>query len=100
MPVQLVLIAAVIGISFAGPLVRLSTSHPLTIAIWRLIFSLVIIGGVLVVTGQWRQWKRLDRTALGLSVGAGAMLAFHFWSWNASVSLTTVSASVVLVDIQ
>ena len=28
------------------------------------------------------------------------MLALHFWAWNASVSLTTVSASVVLVNMQ
>lgn len=28
------------------------------------------------------------------------MLAVHFWSWNASVGLTSVAASVVLVDTQ
>ncbi|MDQ3811687.1 MAG: DMT family transporter, partial [Chloroflexota bacterium] len=28
------------------------------------------------------------------------MLAFHFWSWNASLALTSVAASVVLVNVQ
>jgi drug/metabolite transporter (DMT)-like permease len=28
------------------------------------------------------------------------MLALHFWAWNASVGLTTIAASVVLVDTQ
>jgi drug/metabolite transporter (DMT)-like permease len=28
------------------------------------------------------------------------LLALHFWSWNASVELTTVAASVVLVNLQ
>ena len=96
----LVLVLALIGISFAGPLVRLSNAHPLTIAIWRLAFSLVIIGACLIATGSWRQWKRLDRRGLALAVGAGAMLALHFWTWNASVAMTTVAASVVLVNLQ
>lgn len=33
-------------------------------------------------------------------MGAGALLALHFWSWNASIALTSVAASVVLVDTQ
>lgn len=35
-----------------------------------------------------------------MSFAAGTMLALHFWSWNASVGLTTIAASVVLVDTQ
>lgn len=100
LPPSLVLVLALIGISFAGPLVRLSAAHPLTIAIWRLAFSLVIIGAFLIATGSWRQWKRLDRRGLALAIGAGAMLAIHFWTWNASVAMTTVAASVVLVNLQ
>lgn len=100
MPASLVLCLALIGISFAGPLVRLSHAHPLAIAIWRLGFSLVIIAIALVATGSWRQWRRLDRSGLLIAVGAGTMLAFHFWTWNASIGLTTVAASVVLVNMQ
>ena len=100
MPASLVLILALVGISFAGPLVRLSTAHPLTIAIWRLGFSLLIIGVFLLATGGWRQWMRLDRKGFVVAVGAGAMLAVHFWTWNASIALTTVAASVVLVNLQ
>ena len=42
---------------------------------------------------------RLDATGCW-RVGAGAALALHFWSWNASIKLTTVAASVVLVNLQ
>jgi drug/metabolite transporter (DMT)-like permease len=35
-----------------------------------------------------------------LATGAGVLLAIHFWSWNASVALTTVAASVLLVNTQ
>ena len=100
MPPSVVLFLALVGISFAGPLVRLSHAHPLAIAIWRLGFALVVIAGALLATGSWRQWRRLDRTSMMVAAGAGAMLAIHFWTWNASIGLTTVAASVVLVNMQ
>ncbi|HEX5438615.1 MAG TPA: DMT family transporter [Gemmatimonadaceae bacterium] len=91
---------ALLGISVAAPLVRLSHADPLAIATWRLFFSLLIVGGFLVGTGAWRQWTRLDRRGVLLAVGAGIMLAFHFWTWMSSVQLTTIAASVVLVNLQ
>ena len=94
------LVLAVLGISFAAPLIRLSSAHPIVIAAWRLLISVAIIGVVLLVSGQWRQWRVLSRTDLSLALGAGVLLALHFWSWNASLGLTTVAASVVLVNLQ
>ena len=95
-----VLALALLGVSLSGPLVRLSHSPPLVIAAWRLAFSLIIIAIALLATGEWRQWKRLTHHELGLATAAGVMLALHFWSWNASISLTSVAASVVLVNTQ
>jgi drug/metabolite transporter (DMT)-like permease len=95
-----VLTAAFLGVSLAGPLVRLSHAHPLVIAAWRLAFSLVIIAIALAITGQWRQWRRLAASELAIALGAGALLALHFWSWNTAVGLTSVAASVVLVNTQ
>lgn len=96
----LVLGLAMIGISFAAPLIRYSTAHPLVIALWRLVFSLVIIAVFLIPRRGWRQWRELDRRGVLLALGAGVMLALHFWSWNTSLSFTTVAASVVLVNTQ
>ncbi|MEO8333836.1 MAG: DMT family transporter [bacterium] len=95
-----VLTLAILGVSLSGPLVRISHAHPLVIAAWRLAFSLVIIGIALAFTGQWRQWKRLAVAELAIALGAGALLALHFWSWNTAVGLTSVAASVVLVNTQ
>lgn len=95
-----VFVVAVLAISLAGPLVRLSTAHPIAIATWRLVFSLAIIAVPLVATGTWRQWRALGRRDIALAVAAGALLALHFWSWNASIALTTIAASVVLVNTQ
>ncbi|MDQ6886392.1 MAG: DMT family transporter [Gemmatimonadota bacterium] len=84
----------------AAPLVRLSHAHPVAIATWRLAFSLAIVAVLLLRDRGWRQWALLSRRELALALGAGAMLALHFWSWNTSVGLTTVAASVVLVNLQ
>ena len=98
--ISAVLVLAVLGVSLSGPLVRLSASAPLAIAAWRLGFSLAVVAVPLAVGGSWRQWRTLDARGLALGMLAGVMLAFHFWSWNTSVHLTTVAASVVLVNTQ
>jgi drug/metabolite transporter (DMT)-like permease len=98
--VLFVLFLAILGISVAAPLVRLSHADPLAIAAWRLFFSLIIVSAALIRTRGWRQWRRLDARGVALAMGAGVMLALHFWSWNASVGMTTVAASVVLVNMQ
>lgn len=91
---------SLVGISFAAPLVRLSHAPALVIAAWRLGFSLIIIAIALMVTGEWRAWRRLSPRDVTLCVGAGILLALHFWSWNASLRYTTVAASVALVNLQ
>jgi drug/metabolite transporter (DMT)-like permease len=98
-PPLLALALALVGISFSGPLVRLSGAHPIVIALWRLAFALVMIAAMLVGTGSWRQWRTLTRRDVLVASGAGIMLALHFWSWNASVGLTTIAASTTLVNL-
>ena len=95
-----VLTFSLVGISFAGPLTRLSQSDPLIIAAWRLMLSLIIVAIALVVTGEWRDWRRLSLRDAGFAVLAGIALALHFWAWNASIHLTTIAASVTLVNLQ
>ena len=94
----LVLFFSLLAISTSGPLVRTSNADPLAIAVYRLGFSLIVVAIALMATGSWRELKRITARELLIALGAGAMLALHFWSWNASIHLTTVAASVVLVN--
>ena len=96
----IVLLMAIVGISFAAPLIRLSAAHPVAIAVWRLVISLGIIGLALAVTRGWRAWRLLSRRELVLALTAGVLLALHFWSWNTSLLYTTIAASVILVNLQ
>ena len=96
----LVLALSLVGISFAAPLVRLSGNSGLVVGVGRLGVSCLFVAVALVAGGGWRQWRRLSRADALVALGAGATLALHFWSWNSSLALTTVAASVVLVNLQ
>ena len=95
-----VLALSLLGVSFAGPLVRLSSADPVVIAVWRLGFSLFIVGAFLLATREWRDWQRIAPRDLLLAALGGVSLALHFWAWNASIHLTTIAASVTLVSLQ
>jgi len=95
-----VLAFSLLGISFAGPLVRLSQAGAVTIAVWRLGFSLVMVAFFLAATGEWRQLRGARASEFLLAAIAGVSLALHFWAWNASIHLTTIAASVTLVSLQ
>ena len=97
--IPLALTAAVLGISISGPLVRLSHAEPLAIAVWRMGLTLAVVGTVAVATGTWKQYRGLSRPDLFAAVGAGAFLAMHLWSWIVSIGMTSVAASVVLVNV-
>jgi drug/metabolite transporter (DMT)-like permease len=98
--VGIVLALSVFGISWAAPLIRLSSAPPLVIAGWRLVIAECVLLAMLVWRREWVAWRRLSRGDHLLAACAGGMLALHFWSWSASLAYTTVAASVVLVNLQ
>ena len=95
-----ILALSLLGIAFEGPLVRLSAADPVALAVWRIGFSLLIVAACLLATGEWRDWAALNPRELGLAGAGGVSLALHFWAWNASIHLTTIAASVTLVNLQ
>ncbi len=95
------LVLAVLAISWAGPLIRFTSAPALGVALWRMLFTMGFLGVILAFRSESRQaLARLDRRDLGFGFGAGALLAFHFWSWIASIQYTSIASSVVLVSTQ
>ena len=87
--VALVLSVGILAVSTAGTLVRLlPAEHPLVIAFWR-----VLIVAVLLAPGI----RRVSARDLAFTMGGGLFLALHFWAWFASLQLTTVMRSTLLV---
>jgi drug/metabolite transporter (DMT)-like permease len=97
-PPLLVLTAAVLAMSWAGPLVRFTDAPALVVAAWRLTISVAFIAVVLAV--RRTPLPKLTGGDWLLAAVAGVFLAVHFWAWVASLDLTTVSSSVVLVSTQ
>lgn len=100
LPPGMALFVAVAAVSFAGPLVRFSTAAALVISAWRLLFSVGIIGLVLLGRRRFLGGTCLGRKDWLLAGAAGILLAGHFWAWVASIQLTTVASSTVLVSTQ
>lgn len=91
---------AVVAVSTAAILIRLSHAPTLTIAFYRLAIATALLAPVVLVSGKRRAaLARLPtRDWIGLSL-VGVVLAVHFGAWIESLSWTTVAASVVLVTL-
>lgn len=90
------LAVGVLSVGAAAILVRLANAHPLTASWVRLAIGGAVLFTVVVVTR-----RPLPRGPdLQRAVVAGVLLAAHFGLWIGSLSLTTVTASVVLVCLQ
>ncbi len=90
---------AVVAMSWAAPLIRLSSAPALAVAAWRLTFATLMLAPVYAVQRGGAEWRRVGRDARWIAVAAGVLLALHFASWIASLRLTSVAASVVLVSL-
>lgn len=97
-PPAFALVVAVLAISWAGPLVRFASAPALAVSAWRLLMSVAFIAVVLLIRGT--PMPGLSRRDWLFATVSGIFLALHFWSWIASIDLTTVSSSVVLVSTQ
>ena len=100
LPPGLVLLVAVLAMSWAGPLIKFTTAPAQVVSAWRLVFSVAFIAMVLLARRKSLPPIRLSGRDWFLAVAAGIMLALHFWTWIASLRYTSVAASVVLVDMQ
>jgi drug/metabolite transporter (DMT)-like permease len=100
LPPVVVLVVAVLAMSWGGPLVKFATAPPAVVSAWRLVFSVAFIALVLAFRRTSLSAFRLSRHEWLLAIIAGVLLALHFWSWIASLSYTTVASSVVLVNMQ
>ncbi len=97
----LALATGVAATGFAAIFVRLGDeASPLVLASYRMLFAACVVG----TFAAWLAWRRRDRLPGARTIAplvlASALLAGHFWSWFASLELTTVGSSVVIVTMQ
>ncbi len=93
----LILAMAVLAISFSAILVRYAEAPALIIAAYRLIFTTLIIAPPTLILKR-AEFKSLTLKEFGLAVAGGLFLAGHFYSWIASLGMTSVAHSVLFVS--
>jgi drug/metabolite transporter (DMT)-like permease len=98
-PPRLGLVVAVLAVSWAAILIRWSSAPPLVIGTYRLGFASLIFGIAALLTGQVPR-RRLPAAHVIAAILAAGFLAAHFALWIASLRLTTVASSVILVSTQ
>ena len=86
----------VVAVSFSAVLVRQADAPALTVALYRNAFAAAIVVP-LAFAFRREEIRRLTRRQIWMAVASGALLALHFATWIASLSYTTIAASVVLV---
>jgi len=87
---------AVVAVSFSAILIRWSDADFLAIAAGRMLISAVLLAPFALIMYRAELFS-LARRDVAIIVGIGAVLATHFSLWIASLELTSVASSVVLV---
>jgi drug/metabolite transporter (DMT)-like permease len=88
---------AVVCVSFGSILIRWAQAPALSVAFYRIFLASVFLAPFAAATAA-RSWPSLRAGERGLLLGAGVALAVHFATWIASLSYTSVAASVLLVN--
>lgn len=91
------LLAATVAVSFSAIFIRLAGATPATIVWLRMALATLLLAPF-AVTGSVRG-PRLTRAQVALTLLAGILLGGHFLLWTASLGLTSVAASVLLVSV-
>jgi drug/metabolite transporter (DMT)-like permease len=93
----LLTIGSVLFISFGSIFIRLSSAPALTIAFYRMFFSVLLLLP-LMKKRDFNELKSINKKTLYLCMFSGLFLALHFATWITSLSYTTVASSTVLVS--
>ncbi len=93
---KMVLMVAVAAVSTAAIFIRLSESHPIAIAFYRMFFATFIL--LPLIPAYTSEIKGLGKRDWFLLITSGLFLSVHFAAWITSLSYTSVTSSVVLVS--
>ncbi|WP_438291841.1 DMT family transporter [Streptomyces sp. HUAS TT7] len=89
------LAVAISSVSLSAPLIAATAAPALAIAFWR---NALAVGALTPVA--WFKYRArlraLTRREVGLTIGAGGLLALHFGLWLPSLSMTSVASSTAL----
>lgn len=83
--------------SLSSIIVRISQAPSLAISFYRMLFTVLLLL-VPVIMKEKEVIKNITKKDFILCIISGVFLALHFASWIASISMTTISNSTILVS--
>ncbi|KKM11647.1 membrane protein [Clostridiales bacterium PH28_bin88] len=92
----MVLVLAVVAVSFGSLFSRLAEAPPLIIATYRMLFTVALLAPATLATCR-RELASLGCMDVLTALASGVFLALHFYTWITSLGYTTVASSTVLV---
>lgn len=88
---------AIVAISFASIFIRWSEAPPEVIAFYRMLLATMVLAPFALRSRNRSDLASLDRRTAVIMLAVGAVLAIHFYAFNASLELTSVASATVLV---
>jgi drug/metabolite transporter (DMT)-like permease len=89
---------AVLAVSLGSILVRVAAAPALAVSFYRIFLASVFLAPF-AAAAAGRSWPALTARQRALLIGCGVALGLHFATWIASLSYTSVAASVLLVNL-
>lgn len=83
--------------SLSSILIRLSNAPSLVISAYRMIFTFLLLVIPVIIRNK-KELFNIKGKELLLCIISGIFLAFHFASWIASINMTSIASSTVLVS--
>ena len=93
---RLAVAVAVVAVGTSAIMIMYAESGPMTISLYRLLFTTLMLVPFVAVYER-EALRKLERSDLMRLAAVGLVLAVHFSLWLASVRMTSVANSVVLV---
>ncbi len=94
---KIMVLIAVVFVSFSAILAKMSNAPALVLASFRLGFTVLILLPS-VIKSNISEIKRVDKRNLTLCIISGIFLALHLAAWISSVKYTSIASAAVLVN--
>jgi len=96
-PSKYIVLIGVFFTSLSSIIIRLSEAPSLVISFYRMLFTVLLLL-IPVMMKEKESLKNIKKKDLILCILSGIFLALHFASWIASINMTTISNSTILVS--
>jgi len=96
-PSKYLVLVGVLFTSLSSIIIRLSHAPSLVISFYRMLFTVLLLL-IPVILKERKVIKNITKKDFILCVISGIFLALHFASWIASINMTTIANSTILVS--